>query len=309
MLTDPRRVGDLCAEALTRSAAMDLTASKPLAAWIILAVACLAGCGGGTGLGILDTQYPKCVENLLKIGLALHYHHDELGGFPKAAISDSQGRPGLSWRVAILPFLGDKDLYAKFKLDEPWDSPHNKPLLAEMPAVYACPSAPRGEPGFTHYRAFAGVGAFFEPAYDKRLEKVWWVGDDGTKHYAGEPPNGLHMAAFTDGMSNTLMVVEAEQSVPWTKPEELPFDSTPPSNTLLGAGSAHHGGFNVVFADASVWFLPKSIEPGLFRALITRAGNEIVSLDRTATLQGGRQPPPSSTVDDRRKNSEPVMRK
>jgi prepilin-type processing-associated H-X9-DG protein len=288
---------------------MVLTASKPLGACVTLAVACLAGCGSGIGVAILDTQYPKCIENLLKIGLALHQHHDDLGSFPKAAISDSQGRPGLSWRVAILPFLGERELYTKFKLDEPWDSPHNKPLLAEMPAVYTCPSAPRGEPGFTHYRALAGPGAFFEPAYDKRLEKVWWVGDDGTKHYAGEPRNGLHIASFTDGLSNTLMVVEAKQSVPWTRPDELLFDSAPPADPLFGAGSSHRGGFNVVFADASVWFLPNTTAPGLFRALITRAGNEIVALDRSATLQGGREPARSPAVDDRRKDSEPVMRK
>ncbi len=106
------------------------------------------------------------------------------------------------------------------------------------------------------------------------------------------------------------MVVEAKQSVPWTKPDELPFDSTGPSDPLFGAGSAvHHGGFNVVFADASVWFLPNTIAPGLFRALITRAGDEVVSLERAATLQGGREPLHRPTVDDRLKDSEPVMRR
>jgi prepilin-type processing-associated H-X9-DG protein len=257
----------------------------------------------------VDTQYSQCVQNLLKIGLSLHDHHDEVGSFPKAAISDSQGRPGLSWRVAILPFLGERELYGRFKLDEAWDSAHNKPLVSEMPAVYTCPSAPHGEPGFTHYRAFTGHGAFLEPAYDRRLEKVWWVGDDGTKHYAGEPRGGLSIAAFTDGTANTLMVVEARQSVPWTKPDELRFDPTPASDPLFGAGSSHRGGFNVVFADASVWFLPDTIAPGQFRALITRAGDEVVSLQRTATFQGGRAPPPRPTLDGAPKDAGRVLRK
>jgi prepilin-type processing-associated H-X9-DG protein len=271
-----------------------------------LAVACLGGCCNGTRVALLDTQYPQCVQNLLKIGLALHSHHDEAGSFPKAAIADSQGRPGLSWRVAILPFLGERELYARFKLDEPWDSPHNKSLLADMPAVYTCATAPRGEPGFTHYRAFIGHGAFLEPAYDRRLEKVWWVGDDGTKHYAGEPRGGLTIAAFTDGPSNTLMVVEAKQSVPWTKPDELPFEPDGPVDPLFGAGSSHRGGFNVVFADASVWFLPNTIAPGLFRALITRGGDEIVSLDAAATREGGReaQRPPTGDGGSRESGSE-----
>jgi hypothetical protein len=288
---------------------MAMTARKPLAVCVTLAIAWLAGCGNGAGVPFLDTQFPKCIDNLLKIGLALHNHHDTVGSFPKAAISDSQGQPGLSWRVAILPFLGQQALYGRFKLDEPWDSPHNKPLLAEMPAVYACRTAPRGEPGLTLYSAFTGPGAFLEPAYDKRLEKVWWVGDDGTKHYAGEPRGGLGISAFTDGTSNTLMVVEAKQGVPWTKPEDLPFDPTRPGDPLFGAGSSHHGGFNVVFVDGSVWFLPNTIAPGQFRALITRAGNEVVSLDRAAKPQGGRAAPQHPIVDDRPKDSERVIHK
>ena len=104
-------------------------------------------------LAAVDRNFRGCVANLLKIGLALHEHHDTRGSFPKAAITDKQGRPGLSWRVAILPFLGEQALYAKFKLDEPWDSPANKPLLGEMPAVFACPSASRGDSTSTYYRA------------------------------------------------------------------------------------------------------------------------------------------------------------
>jgi hypothetical protein len=83
---------------------MAIVARKLLAACVTLAAAYLAGCGSGAGVAILDTQYPRCVQNLLKIGMALHEHHDEVGSFPKAAISDGQGRPGLSWRVAIPHF-------------------------------------------------------------------------------------------------------------------------------------------------------------------------------------------------------------
>jgi hypothetical protein len=289
--------------------AIAMTTTKSLAACVAWAVAGLAGCGNDARVANQNAEDPRCVQNLLKIGLALHRHHDELGSFPRAAISDSLGRPGLSWRVAILPFLGERELHARFKLDEPWDSTHNKPLLSEMPAVYSCPSAPGGEPGITHYCAFTGHGAFLEPAYDRRLEKVWWVGDDGTRHYRDEPRGGLSVAAFTDGPSNTLMLVEARQGVPWTKPDNLPFDPTRPSDPLFGAGSSHRGGFNVVFADASVWFLPNTIAPGLFRALITRNGDEVVALDRAATFQGGRAPPPPPKVDDRPKDAVPAVRK
>lgn len=255
-----------------------------------LVVVCLAGVGCGGRLAF-DNSGSTCVSNLLKIGLALHQHHDTLGSFPKAAIANQEGRPGLSWRVAILPFLGEKVLYDKFKLDESWDSPHNRQLLAQMPAVYACPRASAGDSTFTVYQAFTGHGAFLEPAYDKTLEQVWWTGDDGVKHYRGEPQGGIPFAAISDGTMNTLMVVEAKQGVPWTKPEDLLFDKDKPAVSLQGAGSAHSGGFYVVFVDASVWFLPSSIEPSLFHALITRSGNEVVSLDRPTMYRAGRDEP------------------
>jgi prepilin-type processing-associated H-X9-DG protein len=287
---------------------MALATKKRRALGLGLVVACLAVFGCGLG-AVVDGGFSGCGNNLLKIGQALHQHHDELGSFPKAAIADKDGRPGLSWRVAILPFLGEKELYAKFKLDEPWDSANNKPLLAQMPAVFACPSRPSKDPSVTNYRAFIGNGSFFEPAYDKRLEKVWWVGDDGVKHYVGEPRSGTRIADFVDGPANTLMLFEAKDGVPWTKPEDVPFEPSRTPGPLASAGSPHFGGFNVLFVDGSVWFLPETTSPELFRSLITRNGGEVVSLDRsTSKRQSGREEPKSPEA-DRPRNAEPVMRK
>src|SRR3954452_8845755 len=120
----------------------------------LVAVACLAGAG-------CDDGALPCAENLHRIGLALHAFHDDRGAFPKAAISDKQGRPGLSWRVAILPYLGETELYEKFNLDEAWDGPHNRALLGAMPAVYACPGTTRRDSSLTTYRGFNGPDAFF----------------------------------------------------------------------------------------------------------------------------------------------------
>jgi hypothetical protein len=186
--------------------------------------------------------------------------------------------------------------------------PDNKPLLAEMPGVFACPSRPRGDPSLTNYRAFTGHGAFLEPAYDARLEPVWWVGDDGQKHYRGEPQGGARISEFLDGPANTLMVVEAKEGGPWTKPEDLPFDPGKLTDPLFGAGSPHPGGFNVVLVDASVWFLPGTISPELFRSLITRNGGEVVSLDRSSMFQRGREEPPPPK-DSRPADPDRVIRK
>src|SRR4051794_27214810 len=62
------------------------------------------------------------VNNLKQIGLAFHNSHDTMGYFPGGVYDASGKKVGLSWRVAILPFIEQGPLYMQFKLDEPWDS-------------------------------------------------------------------------------------------------------------------------------------------------------------------------------------------
>ena len=193
----------------------------------------------------------QCVNNLKYIGLAFHNHHSVTGAFP-SNIVDKDGRPLLSWRVAILPFIEQVALYNEFKLDEPWDSPHNKPLMSRMPTIYYCPSDPRPDPTLTKYLGFEGPGAL--------LEK-------GRK---------VEIADVTDGTSNTVAVVEADEVAPWTKPADLPFNPEGPPS-LYGAGSSHPGGFNALFADGSVRFIKKTINALTLKALITRAGGEVIA--------------------------------
>ena len=78
-----------------------------------------------------------------------------------------------------------------------------------------------------------------------------------------------------DGTSNTIMVVESsmDAAVPWTKPADLEIDMAAP---LARTGNVHQGGFHVVMADGAVIFLTNSIDLELFRALLTRAGKEII---------------------------------
>jgi hypothetical protein len=168
----------------------------------------------------------------------------------------------LSWRVAILPFIEQQALFQEFHLNEPWDSPHNKSLIARMPTTYLMPDGSSTESGLTFYRGFAGTDAFFDP-------KV---------------PQGIKINDITDGTSNTIAVVEARESVPWTKPEsELPFvlDQKPESiKAMLDAVGGHfEGGFNALFCDASVRFLRATAALPVFRALLTRASGEVISSD------------------------------
>jgi hypothetical protein len=194
----------------------------------------------------------QSINNLKQIGLAMHNFassHDAT--FPAATIR-KDGKPLLSWRVAILPYLDQGALYNKFHLDEPWDSPHNFALLDQMPEVYA-PVAHKDESKHsTYYQVFAGRGALFGSS-------------DGTK-----------LANIEDGTSMTLMVVEGAKPVPWTKPEDLPFDASKP---LPEVGGLLEGGFCVEMADGSVRFLKRNVDRKLLKALITFKGGEVVKGD------------------------------
>ena len=192
----------------------------------------------------------QCVNNLKQVGLAFHNMHEAEGHFPPAAIFDAQGRPLLSWRVAILPYIGQESLYRQFKLDEPWDSPNNKALIARMPATYLCPSDGTSLPGTTRYQAIVGPGTVFE----------------GTR--------GIPMSEVTDGTSNTLLVAEGNNPIEWTKPDDIDI-----ANIGTALGSKHPLGSNTLFADGSVRFIRSTKTPLVLRAFATRNGGEVVTED------------------------------
>jgi prepilin-type processing-associated H-X9-DG protein len=196
----------------------------------------------------------QCTNNLKQIALAMHLYENKNGSFPPAAVYDKDGKPLLSWRVLILPYMNQESLYEQFHLDEPWDSPHNKPLAAAAPAVFRCPSDPAAE-GLSTYEVLVGPRSIF----------------------TGEP-TGVAVDSIQDGMANTLLVVEAAAPVPWTKPEDLTLASQEPA---LGMGSKHPGGLNVAMADGSVRFLRNSIDnphdPRQLKGLATRDGGEPVT--------------------------------
>jgi uncharacterized protein (TIGR03067 family) len=131
--------------------------------------------------------------NLLMLARAMHQYHDNHGHYPPPALS-GDGKPTLSWRVAILPELGLNDLYKQFKLEEPWDSPANKQLLRKMPEVFAPIADNKKEQNATYYKVFVGAGAAFEEGKELSIKDI------------------------TDGTSQTLLIVEAHDPVPGPNP-------------------------------------------------------------------------------------------
>ncbi len=351
--------------------------------------------------------------NLAEIGKAMHQYLKVHEHFPPAAISSKDGKPLLSWRVALLPYLGHEELYKQFKLDEPWDSEHNQKLLDKMPRVYSSVSGPEGdwmfrilpyiEQDFQKYApSFQTPGGGPIPIYlcpSRRTldwlplpEFLWEMISDGTSNtirdgtsntilidgkfwrrqpaqlpagivatwlcqpadanaailsmalgspllsptHAGgvnfvfsdgatrpglswwdwsewptmpvrtyfapsdsissvthfrvfvgpgaafEGTEGLTATRFADGMSSTILIVEAEDAVPWTKPDELLYSADKPLPKL---GVPGRDGFYAVFGDGTVRllmtrFLKEEFKEEMLRRLILRNDGMPVELDQ-----------------------------
>jgi RNA polymerase sigma factor (sigma-70 family) len=264
-------------------------------------------------------------ENLKHIALAFHNYVDVMGALPPSAIYSADGTtPLLSWRVALLPYLDEGELYKQFKLDQPWDSPHNKKLLAKMPAVFRVPGLQARDATTTFYQVIVGNGCVFEeprPGDAAGPGGLPGTGDAGgatppgaagapatgtgggaAPPMGGAPPGfgppgaagpgapgfgvparsgarGIRWVDILDGTSNTLLLVEGESDVPWTKPEDIPYSS---AGRVPKLGGLFNDVFHVAFADGSVHAISKQIDEKVLRLMITRADGQ--PYDRDAVI-------------------------
>jgi hypothetical protein len=192
----------------------------------------------------------QATNQLRQIGLAMHNYAAEHGGFPPAAIVDEDGNPLLSWRVALLPYLDQAELYAQFHLDEPWDSEHNAALIEQMPAIYRHPSSP-APPGQTVLLAVVGEGVGLSPDEVTPLE------------------------AFGRELSSRILVLQVPEmdATYWTAPEE--FDARADEENQISDDIATlianpDFKFQAVFADGSARRLDMSTDDALIQhALFT----------------------------------------
>ncbi len=215
--------------------------------------------GGLKGLQVF-TQFvidETTRKQLKEIGLVMARWHDLRRSFPAQANYDDQGQPLLSWRVHVLPFFDSKArrLYRDFKLDEPWDSDHNRPLVNKMPEVYAMLGSKATHEGRTRY--------------------VRPVGETTTCPGS----QAITCADIADGTGNTVLVVEVddEHAVIWTKPDDLDFDLDNPGK---GLGGNIPGTAWAVFCDAHPHVLRNLLtDPdrvNQLKGIFTRNGGENV---------------------------------
>ena len=194
----------------------------------------------------------QSMNNMKQLMLATLLYEDSHKVMPPNAIYSADGKPLLSWRVAMLPYLEQQALYSQFHLDEPWDSPHNRTLIEKMPAVFDNPNI--NEPGKTDYLALVGSECVM----------------DGTAA-------GISFAKISDGTARTIVLVEsdADRAVEWTRPDDIKFDA---KNPHAGFGKLRPGGSSAAFCDGHIQFISVEIDPGLMKALVTRNGRETVNV-------------------------------
>ena len=187
-------------------------------------------------------------NNMKQIMLAIYNFESAYRKFPERVTRDKAGGPLLSWRVAILPYIEQNNLYQQFHLDEPWDSPHNITLLERMPQTYANPQV-EVAPGYTVYLAPVGKNAGW-------LDK------------------NMRLSAITDGTSNTIALTEVAPhlAVPWTAPDDLDIDENPGTSWMSDRGA------NVGMFDGSVRWLPAELAEDVLRALMTINGGEVIPM-------------------------------
>ena len=151
----------------------------------------------------------QSMNNLKQIALAMHNYHATNGTFPPAYKADKNGKPLLSWRVLILPYIEQQNLYQQFHLDKPWDSEHNKQWSAMVVKVYRSPMS-QAPLNMTTYLTVRGKNTAFPGA------------------------EGIKLTDITDGTSNTIMIVEAsdKKAVPWAKPDDFEFNEKKPGEGL-----------------------------------------------------------------------------
>jgi hypothetical protein len=201
--------------------------------------------------------------DLKQIGMAMHAYNDTYRKLPQHAnyAKGPDQKPLLSWRVHILPYIEQGPLHQQFRLEEPWDSPHNKALVEKMPKIFAHPLRPDdAKKGLTYYQVFVGEKAdrthppfVRDPSWNTSIQRIMAM----------------------DGSSNTFLVVEASQPVIWTKPDDISFSPDRPLPKL----GLFTGGFMAVMGDGSTRFVPASVSDATLRKVVTCDGGEVIGGD------------------------------
>ena len=237
------------------------------------------------------------VNNLSQLMAALHQYHADKGHFPPASIlgKDGNGGPPHSWRVEILPWLGEQALYDQYRFDEPWDSQHNKSLLPQIPEVFRGVVNSEVDDPDSVYSAYYAVTSNDVSKRAVELEEAKRRGHEIDSYgFGGDAENernsiieaevpagttffwnqrGSEFPYILDGTSNTIAIVEARRDIPWTQPTDIEYSADKP----LPQFGRNDGGWFAAFADGTVKQIATYNDERTIRNLLTiDDGNQVV---------------------------------
>lgn len=201
---------------------------------VCLCVLCIAAvwCGWSISNNRRAAMQAACVGHLKQIMLALHNYHEQNGSFPPSFLADATGRPAHSWRILILPYLGEPNIrtYNSYNFSEPWDGPNNRALAASIPSTYVCPNHPDARATIaTSYVAVTGAGTIFPSGKTTKFDEI------------------------TRSKSETLMLVETSGGTTnWLQPDDLDITLTAEPGQRPSMSSFDPLGPAAAFADGMI---------------------------------------------------------
>ena len=211
-------------------------------------------------LGYRNTQQAtwgnQCATNLNSLAQAIQKYVEEKGSYPPVWTADAEGKPLHSWRVLILPYLDEEELYNSIHLDEPWDSEHNRQFHSKMPTIFRCPASRFANEATTTYSWIAGPSAY------------------------PSGPVALKPSDVTDNPNSTIMLVERKTPICWMKPEEISEENALKGVGIdRGIGSDHlREGANVAFFDGTIRFISNNAPLDSLKKIISYSGGEEIQL-------------------------------
>ena len=194
------------------------------------------------------------LQNMSTIAQALNAYSDRYGTYPPPVVSDAIGTPLYSWRVLILPFMGHDDLYKRFELSKPWNSPTNQSLLSQMPTEFASSNSPDALGTYeTNYVLITGPGTLFPPAGP--VSRI-----NADKHI--------------------ILLVETNNMCAWSQPGDINIGRglRVGQKALVDVGGLHQGSFTAMTTDKDGMRIPSDVPQVILDALVTPSGGENVQV-------------------------------